>query len=146
MNSIRTEIKINASVSTVWQTLTDFQSYVDWNPFILKAMADFAVGSTIEFVEDIPNRGQFTIKAIFTQIEPNQRFSWRGHYIAPFILQVNHYFILEPLGEARTRFLHGQSQTGILVPLLSWQNHFERLQEAYILMNEALRVRCEEKI
>lgn len=34
MNSIRTEIKIHAPVTIVWQTLTDFASYADWNPFI----------------------------------------------------------------------------------------------------------------
>jgi hypothetical protein len=146
MNGIRTEIEINAPIATVWKTLTGFASYADWNPFILRATADFAVGSTIEFVEDIPDRGQFKIRAIFTQIEPNRVFQWRGHYMAPFILEVNHYFILEPLNEACTRFLHGQNQTGILVPFLSWQHHFERLQEAYILMNEALKVRCERKI
>lgn len=146
MNSIRTEIEINAPISTVWSTLTDFASYPNWNPFILTATATFAVGSTVEFVEDIPNRGQFTIRAIFTRIERGRAFHWRGHYVTPFILEVNHYFILESLDEARTRFFHGQHQTGILVPLLSWQHHFEHLQQGYVLMNEALKVRCEGKI
>lgn len=142
---INTEIEINASISTVWETLTDFASYIDWNPFITKATSEFIIGSTIEFVEDIPDRGQFNIKAIFTQIDPNRSFNWKGHYIAPFILQVNHYFILEPLGKAQTRFLHGQKHTGILVPLLFWQHHFDHLQQGYISMNQALKIRCEGK-
>lgn len=143
MNSICTEIKINAPAATVWKTLTNFASYANWNPFIRRATADFAVGSTIEFVEDIPNRGRFNIKAVFIQIEPDQAFHWRGHYIAPVVLEVNHHFILQVIDESCTQFLHSQNQTGILVPLLSWQHHFEHVQQGYVLMNEALKARCE---
>lgn len=143
MKGIQTEIEISASATTVWETLTDFLSYAEWNPYILTATATFAVGSAIEFLEEIPGRGRFTIKAVFTRIEPEQEFRWRGHYIVPFILEVNHYFILEAIAPSQTRFKHGQNQTGILVPLLSWHHHFDRLRDAYIAMNQALKVRCE---
>jgi hypothetical protein len=40
-----TEIIINAPKPFLWDKLVDFESYKDWNPFILEARAEFKVGS-----------------------------------------------------------------------------------------------------
>ena len=34
MRELNTEIEINASAERVWQLLTDFEAYPQWNPFI----------------------------------------------------------------------------------------------------------------
>ena len=39
---LRTHIDIHASPERVWQVLTDFAAYPDWNPFITRASAHAA--------------------------------------------------------------------------------------------------------
>lgn len=48
MKQIETRVVINASPEQVWATLTDFQAYPDWNPFIVKLKGKPAVGTTLE--------------------------------------------------------------------------------------------------
>ena len=48
MKEIRTEIQINASASAVWNVLTDFRAYPDWNPFMVYLKGKPAVGERIE--------------------------------------------------------------------------------------------------
>ena len=38
MKEIKTEIAINAPIDKIWNTLLDFKSYPNWNPFIIKVM------------------------------------------------------------------------------------------------------------
>ena len=44
MKELRTEIEIQASDKRVWQLLTDFASFPQWNPFIRQAKGEVKVG------------------------------------------------------------------------------------------------------
>ena len=48
MKELRTEIEIQASAERVWQLLTDFPSFPQWNPFIRKASGNIRVGERLE--------------------------------------------------------------------------------------------------
>ncbi len=45
---IRTEIHIHATPSKVWQVLTDFSSYPEWNPFVKSLTGTVAIGQKIK--------------------------------------------------------------------------------------------------
>ena len=45
MKELRSEIEIQASAERVWQLLTDFPSFPQWNPFIRKATGNIRVGA-----------------------------------------------------------------------------------------------------
>lgn len=40
MKELFTEIEIKATPESVWQLLTDFEKYPEWNPFIRRASED----------------------------------------------------------------------------------------------------------
>ena len=48
MKEIKTEIEINASAEKVWQVLTDFAHFHDWNPFIREIIGTVSEGSKLE--------------------------------------------------------------------------------------------------
>ncbi|VVB87011.1 Polyketide cyclase / dehydrase and lipid transport [uncultured archaeon] len=47
MKELRTEIEIQASADRVWQILTDFASFPEWNPFIRRAKGETVKGARI---------------------------------------------------------------------------------------------------
>jgi uncharacterized protein YndB with AHSA1/START domain len=48
MKELRSEIEIQASEERVWQLLTDFASFPQWNPFIRRASGEAKAGSRLE--------------------------------------------------------------------------------------------------
>ncbi len=42
-----TEVEIDAPVERVWEIMTDFEAFPDWNPFIKKMRGDLEVGATL---------------------------------------------------------------------------------------------------
>jgi hypothetical protein len=143
MDCIVTEIQIEAPLFLVWQVLTDFKAYSQWNPFILDAIATFQVGRQIEYVCHIPEGATSKVQATFTQIEAGHRFRWRNQAKFPFLLEVEHFFSLEGKGDTTTRFIQGQDQTGLCVSLLNALDYFEKPLQGYVAMNFALKSRCE---
>ena len=70
MKGWTTDIVIHAPRQVVWEQVTNFGAYSDWNPFVLKADAKFEVGGIIHFLEDLKQFGQYWLKAQFLFIDP----------------------------------------------------------------------------
>lgn len=138
-----TEVVINAPRSQVWQQATHFDAYSEWNPFVIEAHADFAVGKTIRFLEDLKQFGQHWITAEFLAIEPPQSFVWRGHFAAPYLFTVCHYFELEALSETQTRFRQIHKNSGLLIPLLALCGVYGVSHQGYLDFDQALKTHCE---
>jgi uncharacterized protein YndB with AHSA1/START domain len=47
VRELRTEVTINAPAERVWELLTDFGSFPDWNPFMLRARGEVGVGEKL---------------------------------------------------------------------------------------------------
>ena len=47
MRELRTEIQISASIDQVWQVLTDFDHWKDWNPTVKHVSGSALLGSTL---------------------------------------------------------------------------------------------------
>ena len=66
--NITTEIIINAPREKVWEILTDFDNYKNWNPFVIKSTGKAVVGTRL--VNTIKNGGRyFVFKPIILKIE-----------------------------------------------------------------------------
>lgn len=143
MDCILTEIQIQAPLLFIWQVLTDFSAYSEWNPFMVDVQATFRVGEEIEFTQTIPEGPSTKIKATFTHIEPETTFRWRYRSRLPFLLAIEQYVTLETTHGTSTRLIHGQTQTGLSVSFLNYLDYFEKPLEGYLAMNQALKFRCE---
>ncbi len=138
MKHIRTETTMAASVEKVWGTLTDFEAYPRWNPFITKVTGDISEGGKIE-----AQLMGMTIKPRIEHVEENSELRWVGHLGVPGIFDGEHYFRVEASRNGRTRFVHGERFTGVLVPVFALFGQFRKIERAFVDMNEALKARVE---
>ena len=119
MKELRTEIEIQASAERVWQLLTDFASFPQWNPFIRKASGNIRVGERLEVRLQPSGASAMTFRPTVLKVEPNREFRWLGHLLISGLFDGEHIFTIEPLGESRVRFTQREFFKGLLVPLLA---------------------------
>jgi hypothetical protein len=141
MREIHTEIQIDATPEEVWAVLTDFASYPEWNPFVKSVKGDFREGGRIEIFVQVPEGRGMKFKPEVLRVERAREIRWIGSLPVPGLFNGEHIFRLEPTGEGRTRFLHGERFTGLLIPFMG--GTLARVQRGYELMNAALKARVE---
>jgi hypothetical protein len=142
MKELHKEIEINATQERVWQLLTDFDRFPQWNPFIRRVEGKAEVGAKLEVhIQPSGARGM-TFKPTVLTAEPFRELRWLGRMIMPGLFDGEHKFTVEPLGENQVRFIQQEMFTGILVPLLASSLDKDTLR-GFDEMNRALKVRAE---
>ena len=139
---IQTEIEINASAEKVWKIMTDFENFPSWNPFVIRAEGELKEGKKIKIDVQIPDAKMQKFKPVILKAEPNKELRWAGT-VPPNLFRGEHFYILEKLDENKTRFIHGEHFSGLLVRMI-WAIQGKKIEKGYKLMNEALKKRAEE--
>jgi hypothetical protein len=127
-----------APIEKVWATLTDFDAYPRWNPFITRLTGDISEGGKVE-----ARLMGMTINPRIERLEENTELRWVGHLGVPGIFDGEHYFRIEANKDGSTRFVHGERFTGVLVPIFALIGQFKKIERAFVDMNEALKARVE---
>ena len=70
MKELHTEI--DASAERVWDILTDFTSYSQWNPFIRRISGELQVGERLEVRLEPPDSRGITLRPTVLRAEPNR--------------------------------------------------------------------------
>jgi len=140
---IVTEVEIEAPPERVWEELTAFDSYPDWNPFIRRLRGRAARGERLEGRVQPPGSRGTTFKPEVLVAEKGRELRWRGRFLVPGLFDGEHYFLIEPRDENRVRFVQGEKFSGLLVPLL-WKGLSANLLRGFEEMNQALKERAEE--
>jgi hypothetical protein len=137
MSSIRTEIVINANKEKVWDILTNFENYPQWNPFIKEIKGTLEVGNRLQ--NTMLNEGKkFTFKPKVLKVIPYQYFDWIGHLFIKGLFDGHHYFELEETGPGQVKLSHGEHFSGILSgPLL--KKIGESTRNNFVKMNQAIK-------
>ena len=144
MKELRSEIEIQASAERVWQLLTDFASFPQWNPFIRKASGTIRVGERLEVYIQPSGASGMTFRPTVLTAEPNRELRWLGHLLISGLFDGEHSFTIEPLGESRVRFTQREVFTGLLVPLFA-RGLDTDTRRGFEEMNQALKARAEQK-
>jgi hypothetical protein len=142
MKELHTEIEIEASAERVWGLLTDFASYPQWNPFIRSISGQPAAGERLEVRIEPPGRRGMTFKPEVLNAEPNRELRWLGHLLVPGVFDGEHSLAIQPLGEARVRFVQRETFRGLLLPLFA-RSLDNNTQRGFEEMNRALKERAE---
>lgn len=139
---VRTEIVISASPSTVWQILTDFAKYPQWNPFIKSITGEVQQGSKITARIEPPGASGMTFKPRLLAVRKNEELRWLGHLFVSGLFDGEHIFELYENTDGSTTFVQRENFTGILVPLFSRMLDVNTLR-GFEMMNTALKARAE---
>jgi len=139
---LRTEIEIEAPPERVWEVLTNFAAFQEWNPFITEARGELRSGAQLSITIALPEGSEQTFRPKVVRVDPAQELRWRGTLGAAWIFSGEHFFSLEALDEGRrTRLVHGEDFSGILVKFLG--PTLTRTARGFVLMNQSTKRRCE---
>lgn len=138
-----TEIHIDAPPSEVWQELTAFDSYSEWNPHITVAHGRVEVGEKLDLVMAVGRGRSVKMRPTVTEAVPGRSFEWLGHLGVKGVFDGRHRFDLETV-EGQTRMTHSEEFTGILVPALKSMLD-GNTRTGFEAMNEAVKNRVESK-
>ena len=144
MKEIHTEIEIHAPADHVWQILTDFRTFAEWNPFIQRIKGEMKKGERIEVFLKPPGKKGMKFRPKVLNVEPGKEFRWFGHLGIPGIFDGDHIFSIEPLGDESVRFVQKDKFTGIFASLIL-RSIESATRQGFSEMNEALKVRSEKK-
>ncbi|WP_321478291.1 SRPBCC domain-containing protein [uncultured Paludibaculum sp.] len=140
--TIDTEITIAAPPEAVWRILTDTGNYAMWNPFILTLSGTLSDGEKLHVTVRPPGDSEMDFVVRIVTITPNRELAWRGGLAVPGIFTGEHRFLLEPIGDGRTKLKQSEHFSGLLVgPLFAGM--LDRTEVGFRAMNEALKARCE---
>ena len=139
---ISTEIEINASADAVWRELVNFVAYPAWNPFIQFIDGNLSQGGRLSILICPPNNKGMRFNPAIRELEENKKIVWLGRVLFPGLFDGEHSFELMPLNENKTRFVHKEKFSGILVPLF-WAKLDKDTRQGFVNMNKALKARCE---
>jgi hypothetical protein len=142
MKQLHTEIEIDAPAKRVWELLTDFASYPQWNPCIRYISGQPAPGERLQARLEPPGGRAMTFKPKVLTAEPNRELRWLGHLLVPGVFDGEHSFTIEPLEENRVRFIQREAFKGLLVPLFA-RSLETNTQRGFEEMNHALKGRAE---
>jgi hypothetical protein len=139
--TIETSIDIEAGTDAVWQVLTDFSAYPEWNPFIRSIEGRLQEGERLSVLIQPPGQGSMRFRPRVQTMQPQRAFGWLGNLVMPRLFDGHHEFALEPIGHA-TRFHHRETFSGVLVPLV-WNKMRQPTRAGFEAMNHAIKRRAE---
>ncbi len=134
---IFTSIRINACIEEVWQTLTDFENYSEWNPFIKSLSGEVKKGNQIT----VKLQGM-TFKPIVTAFDKHKEFKWLGHLLFKGLFDGEHRFYLKENRDGTTTLEHSENFNGVLVMWFS-KSLDRDTQKGFEKMNQAIKERAE---
>ena len=138
---LTSEVEIAAPPEAVWAVLTDFASFPEWNPFVVEASGDVAVGARLR-VRIRPDGGRATtFRPTVTVVEPARRLGWLGRLLVPGLFDGAHRFELEQTATG-TRLVQAEEFSGILAGLILSMVGAASLA-GFQAMNEAIKTRVE---
>jgi hypothetical protein len=140
--SIDTVMDIAASAQRVWEVLVDFPLYPEWNRFLLRVVGNLEEGARVRFRFELPRGFRMDATATVLKVESPRELRWAGHFLWPWLFRAEHYFVVEPVGMERVRFLHGEIFSGLLLPF-AWLVLRSQGPPVYEQMDADLKRRCE---
>lgn len=138
---VRTEVRVAAPVETVWEVLTAFEEYEQWNPFIVNANGIAKKGEQLRLTMDFGGSAMKFKPRV--RIADGNTLEWLGRIVVPGFFDGLHRFELQQVGY-ETRVVQSEQFTGWGVRFvrdlaLKTTQSFERSDAA--LHDRVLRVR-----
>jgi hypothetical protein len=143
MPEVHTEIEIQASAEKVWNILTDFDKFPEWNPLITRAIGKPAVGESVDI--NVPSGTKdMILHCTVVKADPNLELCWKYHVGLPFLFTGVHSFRIEPVSASRVRFIDREVMTG-LIAFTQAKNAETTTKQEFQALDKALKARAERK-
>lgn len=132
---------VKAPAELVWEVISDFSTWKDWNPIHPRMEGEMRIGTTLT-VDLVLGEGQITtIQPVVQDWVPYEQLHWRTKRLRGFVTAIR-YLEIESMGPENSTFSNGELFMGALV---RWVSRDERrqLRVAYTRMGQAVRDHAE---
>lgn len=142
MRALQTTIQISAPIDQVWQVLTDFEKWKDWNPTI-NQVSGSATAHSILNITMCGSEGKDAMKYKATVLESNppRNFRWRATMMSGFMFTNDRVFELREKNGG-TELTNAEQFSGLMVPLF-WGKMSVFVVPMLEKMNQALKDKLE---
>ena len=139
--TIDTTVDIDAGKDAVWDVLTDFASYTEWNPVMrIERTPEAGTELVVHLIGDGSPGMSFKPKVLAAT--PGKELRWLGKLGLRGIAAGEHYFVLTTNDDGTTRLNHGERYSGALVALAKGSS--ANSGAAYEAFSQALKQRVEQ--
>lgn len=145
MQTIQTEIDIEAPPEKVWSIISEVDKWHEWSPTINASEGKAEIGSvvTITMMSKEPGKDGPKYNPEIIQMEEPTYFHWRAHMMAGFIFTNEKIIELEKT-ESGTKVIHKETFKGLMAAAMKGQME-KGVSPMLNLMNDALKKVAEEK-
>lgn len=135
-------LEVNAPAEAVWEVISDFAAYREWNPFVVDARCELKPGGAIEMQVKLKDRPQRQVEEI-VEVTPGKGFSYRMKPLPLGALRSLRSHRIEALGAGRSRYHSHFELRGWLLPLVLSMFR-DALERGFAGMTEGVGRRAEQ--
>lgn len=128
---------VEGTKQDVWETLTGFATYEEWNPVVTEASGEAREGSSLDLTVVLPGHDPEQLEATVLLARPERKLRWQDRLLLPGVRDWEYEFVLDPLGGGRVRVVQLLRIEGLLAPFADT----DAAAEALDLMARALAER-----
>jgi hypothetical protein len=140
--NITTSITINATVEKVWNILTDFENYHQWNPFITSITREIKVGNTLQVTIAPPSGNTMKFKPTLLVANEQRELKWKGKLLFKGLFDGEHQFEIIDNKNGTVTFVQSENFTGLLARFFKKMINVNT-KNGFASMNEKLKERAE---
>lgn len=141
MRVINSEIQINSPIDKVWETLTEFKNWHEWNPTVNGVEGNVNLGEKLVVsMKGKDCKDQVYSPTIIESEAPN-KFVWQAKMLGGLVFTNERRIELEEMGD-KTLVKNSEAFSGLMIPLM-WQQMQNFVPGNLKSMNEALKVKLE---
>ena len=106
------EIDIRAPLLNIWSALTKIDQYHQWNSVVPYGKGELIEGNTLRVSIKLPHKDAQLGTCRVNEVKPLQYFILSRKLLAPWILYMEHAFIIREIDQGENRFQFVQTLTG----------------------------------
>ncbi len=139
----RTTFAVAASSDRVWEVISDFDSWSEWNPSVPSIKGDLKVGNTCAVKLMMPGRPSVNVKVTLTDVDPGRRFAWHGNIAHDRFFAGDRSLDIEPRADGTVLVTHTEEVTGAFFPVFKTLMGQAAIQAHHDNLNKGLKQRAE---
>ena len=139
--AVEHRIGVQAPAEIVWDLVSDFSTWKDWNPLYRQAEGQLKIGTALTLEQHLPGEPAKVISPIVQDWVPYEQLHWRSSRLGGFVTAIR-YLEIENMGPNNSTFSNGELFMGLLLRFVS-RDERRKLKAAFTEMGEAVRDRAE---
>jgi len=134
---LHAQIEIAAPPQRVWEILTDFSAYGQWNPVFERIRSNsLTKGKSMRYSIRTPEGRLSHNRGVWQEVAKDKAIAWSSVLIHSKLYKVAHRFELNAVGQERTLLVHTEQFTGLLASKIyhdtadKWSQSLHKLNQA----------------